>query len=158
MGSPWRLAVPDPVYSDRRVRRVSFTGVEPGTIVDYSSTTEELKPFLPGDFYQTWGVPTDAAQVFDPTAAHTALRVRLPTGWRAQPPTSVKAEGPFGSYESVYAQEGDELRVTRRVRGARGGYPPSARPELAAWMRAVAEDDASLVVLTRGAAPAAGNQ
>jgi transglutaminase-like putative cysteine protease len=48
----------DPVYSDRRVRRASLSGVAPGTIVDYSYTTEELKPFLPRDFFQSWGVTT----------------------------------------------------------------------------------------------------
>jgi len=48
----------DPVYSDRKVRRVSLTGVEPGSIVDYSYTTEELKPYLPGDFYASWSVNT----------------------------------------------------------------------------------------------------
>jgi transglutaminase-like putative cysteine protease len=47
-----------PVYSDRRVRRASLTGVAPGTLVDYSYTIEETKPFLPGDFYDWWGVST----------------------------------------------------------------------------------------------------
>jgi hypothetical protein len=44
----------DPVYSDRKIKRVSLTGLAAGTILDYSVTTEELKPFLPGDFYNTW--------------------------------------------------------------------------------------------------------
>jgi transglutaminase-like putative cysteine protease len=48
----------DPVYSDRRVRRLSLSGVAPGTIVDYSVTTEELKPFLPRDFFASWSVST----------------------------------------------------------------------------------------------------
>ena len=48
----------DPVYSDRKVRRASLTGVAPGSIVDYSYTTEELKPYLPGDFYASWAVNT----------------------------------------------------------------------------------------------------
>ncbi len=48
----------DPVYSDRRVKRLSLSGVAPGTIVDYSYTREELKPFLPGDFFQSWSVST----------------------------------------------------------------------------------------------------
>jgi hypothetical protein len=48
----------DPVYSDRKVRRVSLTGVEVGSIVDYSYTTEELKPYLPGDFLVSWAVNT----------------------------------------------------------------------------------------------------
>src|SRR5919199_1106547 len=48
----------DPVYSDSKVRRFSLSGVAPGTIVDYSYTVEELKPFLAGDFYRTWSVTT----------------------------------------------------------------------------------------------------
>lgn len=50
----------NPVYTDRRVQRYSISGVAPGTIVDWSYTTEELKPFLPGDFLQYWGVTTGA--------------------------------------------------------------------------------------------------
>ena len=46
----------DPTYSDRKVIRASLTGVAQGTIVDYSYTTEELKPFLPGDFFVSWNV------------------------------------------------------------------------------------------------------
>ncbi len=46
----------DPVYSDRRVKRISLTGVAPGTIVDISYTRDELKPFLPSDFLVPWRV------------------------------------------------------------------------------------------------------
>lgn len=46
----------DPTYSDQKVVRVSLTGVAPGTIIDYSYTIEELKPFLPGDFFESWNV------------------------------------------------------------------------------------------------------
>ncbi|MFI5210859.1 MAG: DUF3857 domain-containing protein, partial [Gemmatimonadales bacterium] len=48
----------DPVYADRRVRRVSLSGVAPGTLVDYSYTSEDTKPFLAGDFYTAWSVTT----------------------------------------------------------------------------------------------------
>ena len=48
----------DPTYSDQKVVRASLTGVAPGTIIDYSYTTEELKPFLPGDFFESWSVST----------------------------------------------------------------------------------------------------
>ena len=48
----------DPVYSDRRVKRASLSGVAPGTIVDYSYTIVELKPAMPRDFYHWWGVST----------------------------------------------------------------------------------------------------
>ena len=46
----------DPTYSDQKVVRVSLTGVAPGTLVDLSYTTTELKPFLPGDFFDSWNV------------------------------------------------------------------------------------------------------
>lgn len=46
----------DPVYSDRKVIRVSLTGVAPGTLIDYAVTTEELKPWLPGDFMESWRI------------------------------------------------------------------------------------------------------
>src|SRR5205085_5296729 len=47
-----------PVYTDRRIRRASLTGVAPGTLADFSYTTEELKPFMPREFNQWWGVST----------------------------------------------------------------------------------------------------
>ena len=46
----------DPVYSDEKVLRVSLSGVAVGTEVDYSTTTEETKPFLKGDFLFSWGI------------------------------------------------------------------------------------------------------
>lgn len=46
----------DPVYSDRHELRVSLSGVAVGTLVDYSYTTEDFKPFLPGDFYLSWSI------------------------------------------------------------------------------------------------------
>jgi transglutaminase-like putative cysteine protease len=46
----------DPVYSDTKVRRYSLRGVAPGTIVDWSYTVEEAKPFLAGDFLLNWRI------------------------------------------------------------------------------------------------------
>ncbi len=51
-------AMGSPVYSNRKVLRVSLSGVAVGTIVDYSTTTVKTKPWVPGDFYQWWGVST----------------------------------------------------------------------------------------------------
>lgn len=52
----------DPTYSDGKVIRVSLTGVAPGTIIDVSTTTTELKPYLKGDFFDSWNV-SDGSQV-----------------------------------------------------------------------------------------------
>lgn len=48
----------NPVYADRKVRRLSLSGVAVGTIVDYSYTLEELKPYRPGDFLTSWSTTT----------------------------------------------------------------------------------------------------
>jgi hypothetical protein len=50
----------DPVYTDTKVRRFSLSGVAPGTIVDWSYTIEERKPFLPGDFTGSWSIHAGA--------------------------------------------------------------------------------------------------
>jgi transglutaminase-like putative cysteine protease len=50
----------DPVYTDAKVRRYSLSGVAPGTIVDWSYSIEEIRPFLPGDFYASWSFQTGA--------------------------------------------------------------------------------------------------
>ena len=52
------VALEAPVYSDSKVRRVSIGGVAPGTILDFSWTTEQLQPILPGDFFSGWRVTT----------------------------------------------------------------------------------------------------
>jgi transglutaminase-like putative cysteine protease len=48
----------NPVYADRKVRRLSLSGVAVGTIVDYSYTIAELKPYRPGDFLTSWSITT----------------------------------------------------------------------------------------------------
>jgi hypothetical protein len=52
------VALSAPVYSDSKVIRITLAGVAPGTIVDYSFTTERFNPPLAGDFYTGWSVHT----------------------------------------------------------------------------------------------------
>ena len=52
------VAFEAPVYSDQKVRRVTLSGVAPGTLVDWSYTVERVKPLVPGDFYSGWRVTT----------------------------------------------------------------------------------------------------
>lgn len=47
-----------PVYTDLMVRRASLGGVAPGTLVDFSYTTETLDPMLTGDWSTAWRVTT----------------------------------------------------------------------------------------------------
>jgi transglutaminase-like putative cysteine protease len=63
-----------PVYTDQRVRRMSLSGVEPGTLVDYSYTLDEEKPFMPRDFFQSWRVSTGLPVV------RSRLIIDLPAG------------------------------------------------------------------------------
>jgi hypothetical protein len=46
----------DPVYTDRRVRRMSLSGVAVGTLVDVSVTTQDTMPFPPNDASGSWSV------------------------------------------------------------------------------------------------------
>ena len=46
----------DPSYVEQKVRRLSMPNVRPGTLVDYSYTLEELRPYRAGDFFAPWRV------------------------------------------------------------------------------------------------------
>ena len=46
----------DPTYVERKVRRISMPNGRAGTLVDYSYTIEELKPYRTGDFFTGWRV------------------------------------------------------------------------------------------------------
>lgn len=52
------VAQANPVYTDQRTRRVSIGAIAPGTILDYSYTTETIAPTLPGDALATWRITT----------------------------------------------------------------------------------------------------
>lgn len=81
------VAFDAPVYTDQQTRRVSLGGVAPGTIVDYSWTTETVEPVLAGDFVASWGVHTgvpvmrsryilDVPRGFEPRIVETNLDFR----------------------------------------------------------------------------------
>ena len=91
--------------------------------------------------------PIDAEEVIGGVSNLTDVRITLPEGWRARLPASVTAESAFGSYVSSYLQEGRELRLSRRMTGARGVFPPERIGELLAWFRAVGGDEAEFIVL-----------
>jgi hypothetical protein len=91
--------------------------------------------------------PVDAARILGNRSTFVELKVKLPAGWKAQIPPGVKATSPFGSYESSYAQVGDELVITRRTTGATGVYAPNRIKDVATWFREIAKDDAKLIVI-----------
>jgi hypothetical protein len=77
----------------------------------------------------------------------------LPAGWLVQLPPSVNVTGKWGSYVARYAQEGTTLHVSRRIEGARGVHPPESVADLAAWLRAIGQDDVPYLVIEPGQTP-----
>jgi transglutaminase-like putative cysteine protease len=90
--------------------------------------------------------PIDAGSVFGPTSVEWDLEMTVPDGWRAKLPQGVSAQSRFGTYRSTYRQEGDTVKVSRHIAGARGMQPPETARELIAWLRAVAADDSQYLV------------
>jgi hypothetical protein len=97
--------------------------------------------------------PIDAAKVIGPVTGGTEVTLTLPAGWRVQLPRAVSASGKWGSYAARYTQEDRTLQVTRRLEGARGIYPPDSVSDLAAWLRAIGEDDVPYLVVETGSTP-----
>jgi hypothetical protein len=97
--------------------------------------------------------PLDAARVIGPITGLSQLTLTLPPGWQARLPDPVTVSGIWGTYTASFTQTGRILTVTRSLEGTRGIYPPSEVTSLAAWLRAVAADDAPYVVLETGAKP-----
>ena len=97
--------------------------------------------------------PIDPAQFWGPRTSTMEYSIALPAGWHAQLPKAVRAASPFGSYESSYTEKNSTLRLARIVTGATAVQPPEKIGDLIKWLRAVAEDDAKFVVLSREAKP-----
>ncbi len=93
--------------------------------------------------------PIDAEAVLGARETVSELVVTLPDGWKARLPPSVSEPGPFGLYEARYEQAGRELRVVRRIRGAKGILPPDQIGALITWIRALSKDDEKYIVLER---------
>jgi hypothetical protein len=93
--------------------------------------------------------PIAAQSVFGYGETTIEMEMTLPEGWTADLPTSVDVSGPFGDYQKLYSQEGRVLRVKRLVRGKTGTLPPEQIGELIAFLRAVAVDDATMIVVKR---------
>lgn len=111
----------NPVYSNRRVMRLSLPKVAVGTIIDYSYTREELKPYRPGDWFQNWSISTGLA------VQRSRLMVDAPT---AMPLTILERNLSFKRQEVV--------RGARTIRTWAAGdlkrfkpeaYMPDSNPE-----------------------------
>jgi len=98
--------------------------------------------------------PIDIAKVNPPIALERAFRFELPAGWQATLPADVHASGPFGSYSVEFRQTGRQLTIRRVAEGSTGILGPDRLEDLREWFRALAKDDATAIVLTRGATQA----
>ncbi len=47
-----------PMYTAAKIKRMSLSGLEPGTILDFSVTTETDASMMPGEFFVSWRVAT----------------------------------------------------------------------------------------------------
>jgi len=106
-----------------------------------SEVVEEVQAHVPRKY------PIDVERVIGPRLSLEAYRITLPPGWHARLPAGVTATSAYGRYRSSYAQDGRDLVVERRVEGARGIEPPDSAAGLVAFVRAVAADDARLIVI-----------
>jgi hypothetical protein len=79
------------------------------------------------------------------------MKVTLPAGWKARVPTSVTANSPFGSYKSLYKQDGRVLTISRTFTGSKAILPPERMPDLIAWFRQIGKDDAKFILLEKPA-------
>jgi transglutaminase-like putative cysteine protease len=90
--------------------------------------------------------PIDAARVFGPATADWVVELTVPAGWRAKLPAADTATSAFGSYAATYTQDGQTVRIERRLAGARGIEPPGRVGDLIAWLKRIAADDTEYLV------------
>jgi transglutaminase-like putative cysteine protease len=114
-----------------------------GSSVGLLQIVHELKAGEPRKF------PIAAQSIYGYAVTKIELRVTLPEGWKAQLPANVVAKSQFGSYESLYSQEGRDFVMRRTLTGDGGHYPPDQVSALITWMQAVAKDDSKLIVISR---------
>ena len=91
--------------------------------------------------------PIDASKVLGHLNMTYEARITLPDGWHARLPPSLSATGPFGTYESTYTQNGNELVLRRHIEGASGIYPPWKVGELTAWLKRAGADRVTVILL-----------
>jgi transglutaminase-like putative cysteine protease len=111
-------AMGTPMYTASKVRRISLSGLEPGTILDFSVTTETFKPAMDGDFLQSWRV-TPAIHV-----VRSNLVVDLPDGFK---PRIVEKNLDFKRTERVVKGRRIYTWATSKVPRLRGeAYAPDS--------------------------------
>jgi hypothetical protein len=95
----------------------------------------------------------DASKILGMLVTTTDVRITLPDGWKAELPANVQATSFFGSYQSTWTQEGNELHLVRRIQGVRGIHPPQRIAEVITWLRAVSADNYEFLTIKPAASP-----
>jgi hypothetical protein len=91
--------------------------------------------------------PISSEKVWGPHTEIQELKLTLPAGWRAKLPPNDSATSVFGTYVAEYSQNGQELRIARRLTGTDGVQPATRYAELLEWMKQMSKDDAKYVIL-----------
>jgi hypothetical protein len=92
-------------------------------------------------------LPYDLSKIVANYATHVEVRIKLPPGWTATLPKSLKLDGPVARYEMKYTQAGDELRIERTLSGMTGVLPASRRLEIIEFLKKVGSDEAKLIAI-----------
>ena len=92
-------------------------------------------------------LPYDMSKLMPQSLARTEIRIKLPPGWTATMPGSLKIDGPLAKYEVSYSQVGDELRMVRTISGLKVVVPPSQRMDIVKLFRAIGNDEAGVIVI-----------
>ena len=92
-------------------------------------------------------LPYDMSKLMPLTTSRTEIRIKLPPGWTATLPASVKVDNTLSHYEVSYTQVGDELRMVRSVSGKKVIIPAAQRMEIAKLFRQIGSDDAQVIVI-----------
>jgi hypothetical protein len=95
--------------------------------------------------------PIDARMVMGPMTRTSSFEITLPAEWTAKLPPSLTASSDFGTYSSEYTQNGRVLKIVRITKGTRGIFPPERMPDLIAWFKQIAKDDAKLIMIDKPA-------
>jgi hypothetical protein len=92
-------------------------------------------------------LPYDMSKLMPQSLARTEIRIKLPPGWSATMPGSLKIDGPLARYQVSYSQAGDELRMIRTISGLKVVVPASQRMDIVRLFRAIGNDEAEVIVI-----------
>lgn len=96
-------------------------------------------------------LPYDVSEMVPEYRLHTLVVIKLPAGWKATLPQSVKLDGPVARYSLQFSQTGNELRIERALAGLKGTIPASRKSEIVDFLRKLGSEDTRLIEI-KGAA------